>query len=168
MKYTLWLNGHLLGETRLEHKNPVGTQRMGGLRPTDYGLELLPGLCGFLSAASALKAAMRTAGIDDPGREVDRTMELMETIPEGARFSELVKALCQLELREAGGERAAFHTVIITDLRELAELSQRFDADAELAQGVPRFVVSATPMNFRAMTLAVRTRGKMRVRLEPN
>ena len=167
MKYTLWLNGHLLGETRLEHKNPVGTQRMGGLRPTDYGLELLPGLCGFLSAASALKTAMQTRGID-PDRDVDRTMELMETVPEGARFSELVKALSQLELREAGGERAAFHTVIITDVRELAQLSQAFDADAGITQGVPRFVVSATPINFQAMTWAVRSGGKMRVRLEPN
>ena len=167
MKYTLWLNGHLLGETRLEHKNPVGTQRMGGLRPTDYGLELLPGLCGFLSAASALKTAMQTRGID-PDRDVDRTMELMETVPEGARFSELVKALSQLELREAGGERAAFHTVIITDVRELAQLSQAFDADAGITQGVPRFVVSATPINFQTMTWAGRRGGKMRVRIEPN
>ncbi len=168
MKYTLWLNGHLLGETRLEHMNPVGSQRMGGLRATAYGMELLPGLCGFLSAASALKKAMQSHGIDDPDQDVDRTMELMETIPEGARFSELVKALSQLELREAGGERAAFHTLIITDVREIAKLSQRFDADAELAQGVPQFVVSATPIDFRAMTAAVRGGARMRVRLEPN
>lgn len=168
MKYTLWLNGHLLGETRLEHKNPVGTQRIGGLRPTPYGLELLPGMCGFLSAASALKKAMLRVGIDDPDKDLGRTMELMETMPEGARFSELVKALSQLELREAGGDRAAFHTVIITDLRELAELSQTFDADAEIAEGVPRFVVSATPVNFHSMTWAVRGGTKMRVRMEPN
>lgn len=168
MKYTLWLNGHLLGETRLEHRNPVGTQRMGGLRPTAYGLELLPGLSGFLSAASALKKAMHDVGISDPDKELDRTMALMETLPEGERFSELVKALSQLELREAGGNRAAFHTLIITDLRELAELSQGFDADAEIAQGIPRFVVSATPVNFRAMSWAVRSGGKMRVRMEPN
>jgi hypothetical protein len=168
MKYTLWLNGHLLGETRLEHKNPVGAQRMGGLRPTTYGMELLPGLCGFLSAASALKKTMQGVGIDDPDKDLDRTMALMETTPEGARFSELVKALSQLELREAGGERAAFHTVIITDLRELAELSQRFDAEAEIAEGVPRFVVSATPINFQSMTRVVRDRTMLRVRMEPN
>lgn len=168
MKYTLWLNGHLLGETRLEHKNPVGAQRMGGLRPTPYGLELLPGLCGFLSVASALKKAMEAQGIGDPDKDVDRTMRLMETTLEGARFSELVNALSQLELREAGGDRAAFHTVIITDLRELAELSQGFDADSEIASGVPRFVVSATPVNFQAMTWAVRGGAKMRVRMEPN
>ena len=168
MKYTLWLNGHLLGETRLEHKNPVGAQRMGGLRPTAYGLELLPGMCGFLSAASALKRAMQNVGIDDPDKDLERTMELMDTIPEGTRFSELVKALSQLELREAGGDRAAFHTVILTDLRELAELSQGFDADAELAQGVPRFVVSATPVNFQSLTWAVRGGAKMRVRMEPH
>jgi hypothetical protein len=167
MKYTLWLNGHLLGETRLEHKNPIGSQRMGGLRATAYGMELLPGLCGFLSAASALKKAMQSRGID-PDKDVDRTMELMETIPEGARFSELVKALSQLELREAGGERAAFHTLIITDVHELADLTKRFDADAELAQGVPRFVVSASPLNFQAISGAVRGGTKIRVRMEPN
>lgn len=166
MKYTLWLNGHLLGETRLEHKNPAGAQRMGGLRPTAYGLELLPGLCGFLSAAAALKTAMENVGID-PDKDVDRTLQLMETIPEGARFSELVKALSQLELREAGGDRAAFHTVIITDVRELAELSRRFDPDIELPDGEPRFVISATPVNFQAMTSAVRG-ARIRVRMEAN
>ena len=167
MKYTLWLNGHLLGETRLEHKNPVGAQRMGGLRPTAYGLELLPGLCGFLSAASTLKKAMQTHGIDDPDNDVDRTLELIETMPEGARFSELVRTLSQLELREAGGDRAAFHTVIITDVREIALLSQRFDPDIELNEGVPRFVISATPVDFRAMTMAMRGEPKTKVRLEP-
>jgi hypothetical protein len=168
MKYTLWLNGHLLGETRLEHKNPVGAQRMGGLRATAYGMELLPGLCGFLSAASALKKAMQSLGVHEPDKDLDRTMELMETIPEGARFSELVKALSLLELREASGERAAFHTLIITDVHELADLTKRFDADAELAQGVPRFVVSASPVDFQAMSCAVRGGTKMRVRMEPN
>ena len=167
MKYTLWLNGHLLGETRLEHRNPTGAQRMGGLRPTAYGLELLPGLCGFLSAASALKKVMENSGID-PDKDVDRTMQLMDAIPEGARFSELVKALSQLELREAGGDRAAFHTVIITDVREIAELSRQFDPDIELPEGVPRFVISATPVNFGAMTTAVRGGAKLRVRMEPN
>ena len=167
MKYTLWLNGHLLGETRLEHKNPAGAQRMGGLRPTAYGLELLPGLCGFLSAASALKKVMENIGID-PDQDVDRTLQLIETIPEGARFSELVKELSQLELREAGGDRAAFHTLIITDVREIAQLSRQFDPDIELPEGVARFVISATPVNFHAMTSAVRGGAKMRLRMEPN
>lgn len=170
MKYTLWLNGHLLGETRLEHRNTIGAQRMGALRPTTYGAELLPGLCGFLSAAAAVKKAMQQLGVEDPDRDVDRTMELLETVPEGRRFSELVKALCELELRECGGERAAFHTLIITDVRELAELSERFDADAELAQGVPRFIISATPIDFAPLRSAVRGGGRVRVRarMEPN
>ena len=168
MKYTLWLNGHLLGETRLEHRNPIGGQRMGGLRPTTYGLELLPGLCGFLSAAAAVKKAMQRLGVDDPDRDVDRTMELLETVPEGHRFAQLVKALCELELRECGGDRAAFHTLIVTDVRELAELSQSFDADAELAQGTPRFIISATPIDFIPLQRAIRKGAKMKVRLEPN
>ena len=167
MKYTLWLNGHLLGETRLEHRNPAGAQRMGCLRPTAYGLELLPGLCGFLSAVAAFKKAAENAGVD-PDADVPRTMQLMELIPEGARFSGLVKALSQLELREAGGDRAAFHTVIITDVREIAELSRGFDPDIELPDGVPRFVISATPVNFHAMTSAMHGGARMRVRMEPN
>lgn len=168
MKYTLWLNGHLLGETRLEHKNPIGAQRMGGLRPTPYGLELLPGLCGFLSAASALKTAMRTLGVDDPDKDVDRTMTLMETVPEGQRFSDLVKALSQLELREAGGERAAFHTVIITDVHELETLAEVQDPPMQIAEETPRYIISATPVNFKPLTWAVRGGAKMKVRLEPN
>lgn len=168
MKYTLWLNGHLLGETRLEHRNPGGAQRIGGLHPTSHGLELLPGMCGFLSAASALKAAMRRVGIDDPDKDLARTMALMDTIPEGERFSELVKALSQLELREAGGERAAFHTVIITDVQELRTMADAGNPPMQIAEETPRYIISATPVNFGPLTGAVRGGTKMRVRMEPN
>lgn len=167
MKYTLWLNGHLLGETRLEHKNPIGAQRIGGLRPTPYGLELLPGLCGFLSAASTLKKAMQKIGID-PDKDVERTMTLMDTVPEGQRFSELVRALSQLELREAGGERAAFHTVIITDVHELETLADAQDSPVQIAEETPRYIISATPVNFEPLAWAVRGGAKMKVRMEPN
>ena len=167
MKYTLWLNGHLLGETRLEHRNPIGAQRVGGLRPTPYGAELLPGLCGFLSAASAVKKAMRTLGVHDPDGDVHRTMEVLETVPEGQRFSELVKALSELELREAGGERAAFHTVIITDVRELESLADGQDPTMQVAEDIPRYIISATPVNFRPLSCAVRGRVRMKAGMEP-
>jgi hypothetical protein len=174
MKYTLWLNGHLLGETRLQHRNPAGNQRLGALRPTPYGLELLPGLCGFLQAAAAVKKSLTEMGIDDPDTEADRTMELLESTPEGTRFTDLVKTLGKLELREAGGGRAPFHTVILTDIHELDALTRSLDtgatldAERELAAGAPRFLVSATRSEPSAMGLTRTGNARLSVRLEPN
>lgn len=168
MRYTLWLNGHLLGETRLEHRGPGTAQRLGGLKPTLHGLEVLPNLCGFLSTAAAMKQALGEAGVTDPDEEAERTMELMETTAEGRRFTELVKQLGQLELRESGGDPAPFHTVIITDIRELGELTDQPELAKEASDG-PRFIVSATQTSFRTATSALRSAGpRMRIRLEPN
>jgi len=168
MRYTLWLNGHLLGETRLEHRGPSTAQRLGGLKPTLHGLEILPNLCGFLSTAAAMKKALGDAGVTDPDDEAERTMELMATTPEGQRFTELVKQLGQLELREAGGDVAPFHTVIVTDIRELGELTDQPDLEKQAADG-PRFIVSATQTSFRTASSVMRAAPvRMRIRLEPN
>ena len=168
MRYTLWLNGHLLGETRLEHRGPGPSQRLGGLKPTTYGLEILPNLCGFLSAAAAVKKALGDAGVSDPDEESERTMDLLESTPEGARFTELVKQLGQLELRETGGDRAPFHTVIITDVSELGTLANEPGLEAEAANG-PRFIVSATQTTFRTANSVMRGPAvRMRIKLEPN
>lgn len=168
MKYTLWLNGHLLGETRLEHRNPQTGQRLGALHPTAYGSELVPNLCGFLPAAVAMRKALEKLGVD-PDKDADRALELMENTPEGERFSEMVRALGALELRSAGGERAAFHTVILTDLRELADVSRTLDIEpAEIPEGMPRYIISATPMDVRAVSLTLRKGSGMRIQVDPN
>ena len=168
MRYTLWLNGHLLGETRLEHRGPGTAQRLGGLKPTLHGLEVLPNLCGFLSTAAAMKQALGEAGVLDPDQEAERTMELMASTPEGRRFTELVKQLGQLELRESGGAVAPFHTVIITDIRELGELTDQPDLEHNASDG-SRFIVSATQTSFRTASSVMRAPGvRMRIRLEPN
>ena len=173
MKYTLWLDGHLLGETRLQHRNPANNQRLGALHPTPYGLELLPGLCGFLEAAAAVKQSLGHIGIADPDAEADRTMELLASTPEGARFMELVKTLGKLELREAGGGRAPFHTVILTDIHELESLTKSLetgvslDADRELAVGAPRYLVSATRTEPGALSSARAVRSRIAARMEP-
>ena len=168
MRYTLWLNGHLLGETRLEHRGPGPSQRLGGLKPTLHGLEILPNLCGFLSAAAAVKKALGDAGVSDPDEESERTMQLLASTPEGARFTELVKQLGQLELRETGGDVAPFHTIIITDISELGTLSDQPELEAEASNG-PRFIVSATQTNFRTASSVLRAPTvRMRIKLEPN
>lgn len=166
MRYTLWLDGHLLGETRLQHRTPAGSQRLGALIPTPYGMEILPGLCGFLSAATEVKACMQRHGVDDPARDVDRTMRLLESTPEGERFRKVVSALGRLELRQSGGERAAFHTVIVTDSRELRALAEGGSADG--SGECPRFIVSATPLDVRAVASHLHARAVRRARLEPS
>jgi hypothetical protein len=168
MRYTLWLDGHLLGETRLEHRNPAGSQRMGGLHPTPYGMEVLPGMCGFLSAAAAVKGVLLRHGVADPDRDPDGAMRLLEQTSEGSRFTKVVSALARLELRQSGGERAAFHTIIVTDIRELSELSGTLDANAVAAFHGPRFIVSATPIDLGGLTFQLRSRLSLRARLEPN
>lgn len=165
MRYTLWLDGHLLGETRLEHRNPVSRQRLGVLHATPYGAEVLPGLCGFLGAASAVKECMMRYGILDPDADVDETMRVLESTPEGAHFTRVVSMLGRLELRQAGGERAAFHTVIVTDVSELREL--RPAQPLELP-GACRFLITATPLDVSAVASRMRARATLRVRLEPN
>lgn len=163
MRYTLWLDGHLLGETRFEHRNPSSRQRMGVLHPTPHGMDVLPGLCGFLVAAAAVKQVFLTHGVSDPDHDPDGALQLLETTPEGSRFTGVVRSLARLEIRQAGGERAAFHTVIVTDVRELARFNQHLDV-ATIAE--PRFIISATPMDVHAMGNQLNRR--MRVRLEPN
>lgn len=165
MRYTLWLDGHLLGETRLEHRNPVSRQRLGVLHATPYGTEVLPGLCGFLGAASAVKECMMRYGILDPDADVDETMRVLESTPEGAHFTRVVSMLGRLELRQAGGERAAFHTVIVTDVRELQELRP---AERLEVVGAPRFLITASPLDVSAVASQMRARATLRVRLEPN
>ena len=168
MRYTLWLNGHLLGETRLEHRGPGPAQRLGGLKPTIHGLEILPNLCGFLSAAAAVKKALGDAGVSDPDEESQRTMDLLASTPEGVRFTELVKQLGRLELRETGGDLAPFHTVIITDISELGALTNEPGLETGAANG-PRFIVSATQTTFRTANSVLRAPAvRMRIKLEPN
>jgi hypothetical protein len=168
MRYTLWLHGHLLGDTRLEHNGPNPNQKLGGLRPSTHGLEVIPKLCGFLKIASAVKQCLAAQGVNDSDMEAEATMHLLETTAEGKRFTELVKELGQLELREAGGNVAPFHTIVLTDLYELGDLAANLDVDGQLADGAPRYLVSATQTTFRSASLAMRSPVRMRVRLEPN
>ncbi len=167
MRYSLWLDGHLLGETRLEHRGPGPGQRLGGLAPSPHGLDVLPGLSGFLAAASAMKRSLAARGVTDPDDDADRTMEYLETTDEGARFTTLVKQLSRLELRESGGARAYFHTIVVTDLRELGALVGGMDVEKELDEGAPRYILSATQISFRSAKHALGGT-RIRVRLEPN
>lgn len=164
MHYTLWLDGHLLGETRLAHTNPTNGQRLGGIHPTPYGQELLPRLSGFLETAAGMKRSMPAAAQDRD--DADRATRLLRTTPQGHRLEELVRTLGRLELREAGGARAPFHMLIITDIHELSRLSGSFDANQELARGAARYIVSATPVTFRSAVAALA--GGTRMRVQPN
>lgn len=145
MTYTLWLHDRLLGETDLPHTGPMAGQRLGGLRPTPAGLETLPGLCGFLGAASAMKEAMRRRGITDPEADPEAAYQAVRTTEEGRRFTAIVGRISQLELRDAHGAKAPFHTISVTDLYELGALVPTMDVEGELAAGSPRYIVSAMP-----------------------
>jgi hypothetical protein len=146
MAYTLSLHSRPVGETDFEQTGVGPRQRFGVLRPTEHGLEVLPRLTGFLTAASALKEAVERRGIDPEAMQPDTVIEVLERTSEGQRMIDVVKALDALELHDSTGARVRFRSIAVSDLRELRRLSAELSLDAALPDdpGMPVYVISAT------------------------
>ncbi|MEX2152532.1 MAG: hypothetical protein WD825_04285 [Gemmatimonadaceae bacterium] len=149
MPYTLWHLDKLVGETGFEHAGPAPGQRLGMLRPTPYGYEVVPQMCGFLAASFALKKEMERRGFvsDD---QADGMLGVLEHSAEGNRVVGIVKHLAELELRAPDGDRQTINSIAVTDLRELAALVKdigsepEFENQAMEEDGRPRYLISAT------------------------
>ncbi len=144
MPYTLWMHGELLGETGLDQPGPFAGQRLGTLRPTPLGMEKLPTLCGYLSAASALKDALVRRGLVTPDQQAAGMQRAIDTTPEGARVLKIVKALSQLELRDGDGTRVQFKSIAVSDVREMIALGAPLDPAVASHPDAPRFLISTT------------------------
>jgi hypothetical protein len=146
MPYTLFLQGQLVGETDFDHSGPGPGQRVGIFRPTEHGLEVLPRLTGFLTAASALKQAVERRGLDPEAMQAETLIEVLERSSEGQRMIEVVKALDALELRDPTGVRVRFTSIALSDLRELRRLSAELSVNVALPDEptMPVYVLSAT------------------------
>ncbi|HEY8175943.1 MAG TPA: hypothetical protein VIF32_09640 [Gemmatimonadaceae bacterium] len=146
MAYTLSLHGRPIGETDFEQSGVGPRQRFGMLRPSEYGLEVLPRLTGFLTAASALKQAIEQRGVDPEDMSADAVIEVLEHSTEGQRMIEVVKALDALELRDSTGARVQFTSIAVSDLRELKRLSAELRVDVALPEddATPVYAISAT------------------------
>jgi hypothetical protein len=146
MAYTLSLHGRHIGETDFEQAGVGPRQRFGMLRPSEHGLEVLPRLTGFLTAASALKQAIERRGLDPEDMSADTVIEVLERSTEGQRMIEVVKALDALELCDSTGARVRFTSIAVSDLRELRRLSAELSVDVALPDdpGLPVYAISAT------------------------
>ena len=146
MPYTLFLHGQLVGDTDFDHAGPGPQQHLGIFRPTEHGLEVLPRLTGFLTAAAALKQVVERRGIDPEAMQPDTVIEVLERTCEGQRMIDVVKALDALELHDATGARVRFTSIAVSDLRELRRLSAEVNVDVALPDEptMPVYVISAT------------------------
>jgi hypothetical protein len=170
MPYTLWHLDKLVGETGFEHAGPAPGQRLGMLQPTPYGYEVVPQMCGFLSASFALKKEMERRGFVSPDDQADGMLGVLEHSAEGNRVVGIVKHLAELELRAPDGARQTIKSIAVTDLRELAALVKHigsepeFENEAMEKDGRPRYLISAT---FDAAGSAASVPRRGFVRLKP-
>jgi len=164
MAYTLWMHGELLGETGLDQPGPFPGQQLGTLRPTARGIDALPGLCGYLSAASALKRAMIRRGLVTADQQAAGMQRAIEGTPEGARVVKIVKALSQLELRNTDGARVYFKSIAVSDLQEIIALGAPLDPEVASNPDAPRFLISTTMSDYAksSQRIAARLRPRWR------
>ncbi|MEX2178862.1 MAG: hypothetical protein WD801_09145 [Gemmatimonadaceae bacterium] len=170
MPYTLWLRGRLIGETDFDHAGPGPSQRVGILRPTDHGSDVLPELTGMLSATLSLKRAMERRGLRTASDNAPGILQALGGTREGQRVIELSRALAQVELRDPAGHSVSVQSIAVTDARELAGLARSLHLgtsdDLEAAAIVaPRFLVSATMAMYAGTgTAPRRTQPRLRPR----
>ena len=147
MPYTLWHAGIQIGETAFEQTH--GRQKIGVLRPTAYGLEILPKLIGFLSAASNLKDEMASRGMTADG-ELRGLDALLKSSDPGRRILDLGKELREVEVHDGTGKRIEFRMIVFSDLWELRALCRKLGrrgglpAEEPTSRTGPRYIVSVT------------------------
>jgi hypothetical protein len=156
MTYTLWHSGILIGETDFEGEADASAQRLrerrhlaGAFRPTTYGRQLLPRLCGILTAGADLKDELVRRGLNADDAPPDVIEDLFESTAAGAHIVDIGRVLSEIELRAPTGTTLAVASMAFIELAELASLSRRFgcdepvDLEATSPDGV-QFVVSVT------------------------
>ena len=156
MPYTLWHCGKLIGETDFEGERPEDAQHekarfhlAGAFRPTAYGREILPRVCGILTAGADLKEELTRRGLDPDDAPPDVLEHLFETTAAGARIIDIGRVLSEIELRTPSGHGLAVASMGFIELAELALLSLRLGGDdtvgpPSLRSDVPEFMVSVT------------------------
>lgn len=159
MPYTLWHCGKLIGETDFEdeagERAPHGRPRFhlaGAFRPTEYGRQILPRVCGILTAGADLKDELDRRGLDPDEAPPEVLEQLFETTAAGAHIIDIGRVLSDVELRAPNGHTLAFASIGFMELAELASLSRRLSGNdsigpTTLRRDVPEFIVSVTLHN---------------------
>jgi hypothetical protein len=164
MPYTIWYRGELIGETDFEGQrseiapahsemDPAareGRHLAGVFRPTTYGRQLLPRLCGIMSAAADLKEEVARRGLDPEDVPPDIMRRLFEGTPAGLHILDIGRVLSEVELRSPTGLTVVVASMGFMDIGELASLSRRLGCSRptvnldDLPPEAPEFLVSVT------------------------
>jgi hypothetical protein len=160
MPYTLWHQGKLIGETDFEDERgdsrSPGRPRFhlaGAFRPTAYGREILPRVCGILTAGADLKEELARRGLDADDAPPEMIEHLFETTAAGAHIIDIGRVLSEIELRAPSGHTLAFASMGFMELAELTSLSRRLGGNdhvgpVALRSDIPEFLVSVTLHDF--------------------
>lgn len=153
MSYTFWHSGVLIGESDLERAFESSRHRGGVFRPTDYGLSVFPRLTGILTASHLLKKELEANGRSVDNLERAEIEEIFDTTAAGKKIIDIGRALSDVELRAANGQRLEFSSIGFSDLSELQRLVREMEIESSPPlDEVPeneRYVVSATLRGFR-------------------
>jgi hypothetical protein len=155
MCFTVWHREQLIGETAFEEEPTEGALHVGErrhlagiFRPTAYGRQMLPRLCGFLTASLALKEEIVRRGVDPDDVSPEMVEHLFETTAAGAHIIDIGRALSEVCIRDPGGVVLKVASMAFMDISELASLSAKLGEDSTAGEDAPanaaEFLVSVT------------------------
>lgn len=156
MTYTFWHSGILIGESNLEERTDGPRRRSGVFRPTPYGLELYPRLCGVLTAGNALRAHFDAIGKSPEDLDPAEIETLLDTNPAGQKILDVGRMLSEVEMRAPSGNRLEWVSIGFIDTQEFQRLFRETEgADYKpppaWRSDAPRYFVSLTLRNKRAV-----------------
>ena len=149
MSYTVWLDGTKIGSTTLEIS--LGDDRRAGVfHPTAPGLAVLPRLTAMAPALLDARRMYRERGVDteDPDLDLDTTTADLFSTPEGQRVLDAAKVMTRVELHGPRGEVVPWESLLISDMREIAQFAASASASGEALanhaeQAALRYLISA-------------------------
>jgi len=149
MAYTFWHSGILIGESELAPDPNEARHLAGVFSPTAYGLEIVPRLTGFFSAAHQLKMNLEDNGLSADEMDREALEHVFDTTPAGRKIIDIGRALSGVEMRAPDGKRMEFSSIGFSDLTELRSLLRDMEPDSahdldDLPPDAPRYIVSAT------------------------
>ena len=162
MPFTFWHRDQLIGESDFEgERNVIAPHRgerrhlAGIFRPTAYGRQLLPRLCGIMTAGLALKEELVRRGIDPDDAPPEMMEHLFETTAAGAHILDLGRALTEVCVRDPGGVKLKIASIGFMDLNELASLSRQIGENQSVdfdhvPTEVAEFLVSMTLCDLKS------------------
>jgi hypothetical protein len=167
MAYTVWMDGAKIGETNLELRH--GAKRRAGIfHPTEFGLTVLPGITAMTPALLDTGRTCQEQGIDteDENLDIDRVIDDVFGSAAGQRVLAAAKEIARLEVRSPSGELMPWKSILISDMNELAAMTDKETADKDAGDpSMPilgdlppiRYFISAT---FKNASFAARLRAR--------